>query len=208
MTFETGSNRWRSLRRAGRRRTEVEQRALYFRRRWPLAFEAARRTRGHAIRRFVSDPGDPVPYRPRPIRPTYSPGGSKWSTWLVEDQRFVHDRPDVLSWETEPLEADVSVAGDIVARLFASTTGTDGDWIVKLIDVYPEQYAENRSLGGYQFMVANEVFRGRYRKSFEKPAADHAERRVEYTHRPAHAELHASRRGTRSWCRSRAPGSR
>jgi hypothetical protein len=81
----------------------------------------------------------------------------------------VHLRPDVLSWETEPLSEDVTVTGDIVAHLFASTTGTDADWIVKLIDVYPENYPANRNMGGYQLMIANEVFRGRFRTSFEKP---------------------------------------
>ena len=119
---------------------------------------------------YVSDPAHPVPYRQRPIQPTYFAGGSKWSTWLVEDQRFVDDRADVLSWETPPLASDMTIAGEVVAKLFASTTGTDADWIVKLIDVYPESYPENWSLAGYQLMVSNEVFRGRYRRSFEAPA--------------------------------------
>jgi putative CocE/NonD family hydrolase len=88
---------------------------------------------------------------------------------LTEDQRFVHNRPDVLSWESETLQEDVTVSGDLVAHLFASTSGTDSDWIVKLIDVYPEIYPPQRSMGGYQLMVANEVFRGRFRKSFVKP---------------------------------------
>jgi uncharacterized protein len=119
---------------------------------------------------FVSDPAHPVPYRQRPIQPTYFAGGSKWSTWLVEDQRFVDDRADVLSWESAPLTEDMTIAGEVVAKLFASTTGTDADWIVKLIDVYPEQYPENWNLAGYQLMVSNEVFRGRYRQGFETPA--------------------------------------
>ena len=110
-----------------------------------------------------------MPYRQRPIQPTYFPGGSKWSTWLVEDQRFVDDRADVLSWESAPLEDDLTIAGEVVAHLFASTTGSDADWIVKLIDVYPEDYPENWDLAGFQLMVSNEVFRGRYRTSFEKP---------------------------------------
>jgi len=110
-----------------------------------------------------------VPYRHRPIQATYFPGGSKWDTWLVEDQRFVDQRADVLSWESEPLEADLTIAGEVTAQLFASTTGSDADWIVKLIDVYPEHYPENWDLAGFQLMVSNEVFRGRYRRSFEKP---------------------------------------
>jgi uncharacterized protein len=130
---------------------------------------------------YVSDPAHPVPYRQRPIQPTYFPGGSKWSTWLVEDQRFVDDRADVLSYETAPLENDVTIAGEIVTHLFASTTGTDADWIVKLIDVYPEQHPSNWNLAGFQLMVANEVFRGRYRESFEKPTAIEPGKVLEYT---------------------------
>jgi hypothetical protein len=117
---------------------------------------------------YISDPARPVPYRSRPIEETYGPG-SRWNTWLTEDQRFVHMRPDVMSWETETLTDDVTVTGDLVAHLFASTTGTDSDWIVKLIDVYPEDYPKDRRMGGYQLMVANEIMRGRFRKSFEKP---------------------------------------
>jgi putative CocE/NonD family hydrolase len=110
-----------------------------------------------------------VPYRHRPVQATYFSGGSNWSTWLVEDQRFVDDRPDVLSWESALLEEDISIAGKIVAHLFASTTGSDSDWVVKLIDVFPERIPEDWRMAGYQLMVANEVFRGRYRQSFERP---------------------------------------
>ena len=117
---------------------------------------------------YISDPGNPVPYRHRPIEETYSQG-SRWYTWLTEDQRFVEHRPDTLTWETEPLGSDVTVAGDIVAHLFASTTGSDSDWIVKLIDVYPEKYGAKPAMGGYELMIADEVFRGRFRKSFEHP---------------------------------------
>ncbi len=130
---------------------------------------------------FVSDPAHPVPYRQRPIQPTYFPGGSKWSTWLVEDQRFVDDRPDVLSWETGVLDQDVTIAGEVKAHIFASTTGSDADWIVKLIDVYPEDNPSNWNLAGYQLMVSNEVFRGRYRTSFEKPAPIEPNAVLEYT---------------------------
>jgi putative CocE/NonD family hydrolase len=167
LTFEAGSNRWQRWE-AWPPKEHIDKRALYFGANESLGFEKPAAADGSD--RFVSDPAFPVPYRQRPIQATYFPGGSKWSTWLTEDQRFVDDRADVLSWETKPLEADVTVAGDIVAHLFASTTGTDADWIVKLIDVYPEQYAENWSLAGYQLMVSNEVFRGRYRKGFDKPA--------------------------------------
>jgi len=130
---------------------------------------------------YISDPAHPVPYRQRPIQATYFPGGSKWSTWLVEDQRFVDDRADVLSYESSTLDADVTIAGDIVAHVFASTTGSDADWIVKLIDVYPENNPQNWSLAGYQLMVSNEVFRGRYRTGFEKPQPIEPNKVLEYT---------------------------
>jgi uncharacterized protein len=145
---------------------------------------------------FVSDPAHPVPYRQRPIQATYFPGGSKWSTWLVEDQRFVDDRADVLSWESAPLEADLTIAGDVVAHIFASTTGSDADWIVKLIDVYPEHYPENWNLAGYQLMVSNEVFRGRYRNGFEKPAPIPPGRVQEYAF-SLHTQNYTFRKGHR-----------
>lgn len=99
---------------------------------------------------------------------TYSPG-SRWPAWLVEDQRFVDSRPDVSTWSTTALSRDVCAAGDIVAHLYASTTGSDSDWIMKLIDVYPAQDASEPSMGGYELMVADEILRGRFRHSFEKP---------------------------------------
>ena len=111
-----------------------------------------------------------MPYRPRPIAYVYF-RGSGWYTWLLQDQRFADHRPDVLSWETGPLADDVESRAPIAAHLFASTTGSDADWVVKLIDVYPEEYPPNPRLGGYQLMVANDVFRGRYRRSFEHPKA-------------------------------------
>ncbi|MGH9435657.1 MAG: CocE/NonD family hydrolase, partial [Terriglobia bacterium] len=118
---------------------------------------------------YVSDPAKPVPYRHRPVEETYGPG-SRWYTWLVEDQRFTDNRPDTMSWETPPLDHDVTVSGDVAAHLFASTTGTDCDWVVKLIDVYPETYAQAPRMAGYELMIADEVFRARFRHSFEHPA--------------------------------------
>ena len=89
----------------------------------------------------------------------------------MEDQRFVESRPDVFSWQTEPLKEDMKIAGGIAAQLFASTTGSDSDWVVKLIDVYPESNPENPSLAGFELMVADEILRGRFRESFEHPKA-------------------------------------
>ncbi len=117
---------------------------------------------------FVSDPANPVPYRRRPIQPTYGPG-SLWRPWLTEDQRFVDHRPDVLTWQTGVLDSPITISGEIAATLFASTSGSDADWVVKLIDVYPDSLPS--PMGGYQFMIANDVLRGRYLDSFEKPRA-------------------------------------
>jgi len=167
-TFEAGANIWRTWEEwpPTSRTSDVH---LYFHPEGKLALEAPTETEDSAFDSYVSDPDHPVPYRHRPIQATYFPGGSGWSTWLVEDQRFVDDRPDVLSWESAPLEEDISIAGKIEAHLFASTTGSDSDWIVKLIDVYPEKMPKDWKMAGYQLMVANEVFRGRYLGSFERP---------------------------------------
>ena len=115
---------------------------------------------------YEADPADPIPYRHRPIQATYGVG-SKWRPWLSEDQRFVSGRKDLKNFETPVLDHDVTVTGDVVADLFASTTGSDADWVVKLIDVYPENAPA--PMAGYQLMIADEIFRGRYWKSFEKP---------------------------------------
>jgi uncharacterized protein len=168
LTFEAGSNRWRRWDEWPPKKS-TEARPLYFGANGALGFDRPA-AQGDAFDSYVSDPAFPVPYRQRPIQPTYFPGGSKWSTWLVEDQRFVDDRADVVSWKTSPLDANVTIAGEVMAHLFASTTGSDADWIVKLIDVYPEHHPENWDLAGYQLMVSNEVFRGRYRQSGEKPS--------------------------------------
>lgn len=164
--FESGSNTWRHFDAWPPR--EAQTRSLYFHANGRLSFTAPTGAE-EAFDSYVSDPAKPVPYRPRPIEPTYYPRGSGWGAWLLEDQRFVDGRPDVLTWVTEPLTEDVVLAGEIAAKLFASTTGQDADWVVKLIDVYPEEYEPNFKLGGYQLMVANDVFRGRYHRSFEQP---------------------------------------
>lgn len=118
---------------------------------------------------YVSDPASPVPYRNLPIEATYSEG-SRWNTWLVEDQRFVTTRPDVISFMMDSLTQDITVTGNVTAHLFASTTGTDADFVVKLIDVYPAFDTSSIKMSGYQLPVAMEVIRGRFRKSFEKPS--------------------------------------
>jgi uncharacterized protein len=167
-TFESGANEWRSYDSWPPKR-EVTERKLYFQSGGRLSFDPPPPTKpDSAFDAYVSDPSKPVPYRVRPIAPSFG-GGSTWSTWLADDQRFASDRPDVAVWQTPPLEEDIVIAGDVLAKIFASTTGSDADWVVKLIDVYPEKYEPNPKLGGYQFMVSNDVFRGRFRKSFDKP---------------------------------------
>jgi uncharacterized protein len=167
-TFESGANEWRSYDSWPPKR-EVTERKLYFQSGGKLGFDPPKPTTpDSAFDAYISDPAKPVPYRVRPIAPSFV-AGSTWSTWLADDQRFAQDRPDVAVWQTEPLEEDIVIAGDVLAKIFASTTGSDADWVVKLIDVYPEKYEPNPKLGGYQFMVSNDVFRGRFRKSFEKP---------------------------------------
>ena len=193
LTFQTGSNRWEPDEQWPPRRN-ITKRKLYFHDAGRLSFEPPPAEGEPEFDSYISDPARPVPYRPRPIEPTYP--GPGWPVWLVEDQRFVHLRPDVLSWESEPLPEDLTVSGDIVAHLFASTSGTDSDWIAKLIDVYPEEYAKDRKMGGYQLMIANEVLRSRFRRSFAKPEPVVPDQVTEYTI-DLHGANHCFRQGHR-----------
>jgi putative CocE/NonD family hydrolase len=169
ITFEAGANAWRTWPEWPPRKQTTDKN-LYFQADRKLSLNPPSETGKAAFDSYISDPAHPVPYRHRPVQATYFPAGSNWPVWLVEDQRFVDERPDVLSWETPPLEETVAIAGKIQARLFAATSGSDSDWIVKLIDVYPEKTPGDWKMAGYEMMVANEVFRGRYRQSFERPA--------------------------------------
>ena len=174
LMFQTGTNKW--VAHAQWPPKGAVERKLYFGAGGTFALLPAPssysnpggpRDESHLFDRYVSDPAKPVPYRPRPVTPTYP--GKEWQQWMVEDQRFTHMRPDVLSYETEPLPTDLTVAGTITAKLFASTSGTDCDFIVRLIDVYPEDYAKDKTMGGFQQLVIGEPVRARFRKSFEKP---------------------------------------
>jgi putative CocE/NonD family hydrolase len=162
LAFRTGENRWERYD-SWPPRQMIEDRQLYLRANGTLSFEAPAENGVGDHDDYVSDPAKPVPYYPRPIT------DGDWPRWQVADQRFVDGRPDVLSYESEPLKQDITVSGDPVAHLFAATTGSDSDWVVKLIDVYPEDYAPDPSMRGFQFMLAGEVFRARYRNSFRKP---------------------------------------
>ena len=168
LMFQTGSDTWEQF--DSWPPKNAKKQTLYFRADGKLSFDAPNVESAQAFDSYVSDPAHPVPYRNRPIDMTYPedhPGS--WYTWLVQDQRFVDNRPDVLTWQTEELKEDVTLAGQVTAKLFASTTGSDADWIVKLIDVYPQKVSSDWKLSGYELMIADEVFRGRFRNSFEKP---------------------------------------
>src|SRR5438034_201603 len=166
--------------RRSRRRAKATN--LYLHADGTLSFDApAPEARGATYRAYVSDPANPVPYRQRPITPTYPAGD--WRTWEVQDQRFVDQRPDVVTFVSVPLDHDLTITGEVAADLFVSTSGSDADVVVKLIDVYPEdaqlntwdpeagpapgQYA--RSVNGYELPIAMEVRRGRYLASYEHP---------------------------------------
>jgi len=164
--FQTGSNKWKTYNSWPPK--DVTTKRLY-----ALPGQKASFTKPAASSGFVSyisDPAKPVPYRTLPIEATYGTG-SRWRPWQVEDQRFVSTRPDVVSFILDSLTDDLTVTGKIKAHLFASTSGTDADWIVKLIDIYPDFCENSLSMSGYQLPVAMEVFRGRFRKSFVHPTA-------------------------------------
>ena len=164
LSFETGSNVWRKYDSWPPKTAHAKK--LYFRAEGHLSFDPPTET--DAFDEFISDPAHPVPYRNRPIPPTFTAQG--WSTWLLDDQRFAESRPDVLVWQTELLKEDVTIAGDVIANFFASTSESDADWIVKLIDVMPEaSEAKPPELSGYELMIAADVLRGRFRDGFDKP---------------------------------------
>ena len=166
-SFRTGVNQWERYEAwPPNPKTGFASGRLYLEPGKTLSFAAPPSSEDGVAASYRSDPADPVPYRHRPIQSTYA-RGSKWYTWLVEDQRFVTGRNDVASFTMPALDHEVTITGDVMADLFATTTGSDADWIVKLIDVYPDDAPAPNA--GYQLMVADEIFRGRYLKSFEQP---------------------------------------
>jgi putative CocE/NonD family hydrolase len=124
-----------------------------------------------AFDEYISDPAKPVPYRSRPSQPMGYDNGLTWPDWLTDDQREASGRTDVAVFTSDTLTAPVTIAGEPIANLIASTTGTDSDWVVKLIDVYPDEVAGEAKMGGYQLMISADIFRGRYRESLEHPSA-------------------------------------
>jgi len=172
VAFETGTNTWRRLPAwpAGcEKDCSITATAFYLGAGFTAGFSEPK-AGGSAYDEYVSDPAKPVTYRARPARPTYAPD-STWRQWLVDDQRNASSRPDVLSYTSDALAAPVKISGQAIVNLVASTSGTDADWVVKLIDVYPDEVAGQPGMGGYQLGVAMDIFRGRYRESFENPKA-------------------------------------
>jgi putative CocE/NonD family hydrolase len=166
--FETGTNAWRRLPdwpagcAVGCR---IRPTPLYLTAGLRVTFEAPKNGEA-AFDEYVSDPAKPVPFSPRPIVPSSYDHGRSWKEWLVSDQREASGRPDVVAFVSDVLTEPLKISGEPVASLVASTSGTDVDWVVKLIDVYPDEVAAEPALGGYQLMISADIFRGRYRESF------------------------------------------
>ncbi len=166
----------------------AQSRPLYLSAAGTLSFSAPDTKQAEKFDEYVSDPAKPVPYRPRPVNPA---DGTGWRTWLVTDQRFVDGRPDVLTYVTEPLKEPMKLSGEPVVHLVASTSGTDADWVVKLIDVEPNRVmpagpsaappsASSVDMSGYELPIATDIFRGRYRTSFEHPQAIPSDKPLPY----------------------------
>jgi len=171
LAFETGTHAWRRLP-AWPSGSSIRPTPLHLRAGLKLSL-AAPKAGDTAFDEYVSDPAKPVPFRARPIQPVGYDKGMTWSQWLVDDQREASGRPDVLVFLSDALTDPLKISGQPVANLVASTSGTDSDWVVKLIDVYPDEVAGQPALGGYQLMISADIFRGRYRESLEtaKPIA-------------------------------------
>jgi len=163
--FETGTNKWLRLQSWPAGCTSgclLKPTPLYLNAGLKLSFDAPE-SGGSAFEEYVSDPAKPVPYRARPI------DGTSWSRWLVDDQREASGRPDVVAFVSDVLSEPVKISGEPIVNLIASTSGTDSDWVVKVIDLYPDEVAGQPGMGGYQLMISADVFRGRYRESLEQP---------------------------------------
>jgi len=169
LIYNTGENHWDRLPNwpiACDEGCSAPMKPLYLQAGFSLGFEKP--AASAAADSYVSDPAKPVPYVPRPVR---FQDADRWRNWLVTDQRTVEDRPDVLTYATGVLTTPIRISGAPAADLFAATTGTDADWVVKLIDVYPDEVPNQPEMGGYELPVSMDIFRGRYRDSFEHPTA-------------------------------------
>jgi len=171
--FETGTNRWLALETWPSGCTSgcgIEHQNLYLQPGGKLRLGSSN-AQASDFESYVADPAKPVPYLPRPIHIGGEDGEAAWQTWLVSDQRNAAARTDVLSFTTPVLQDSVKISGEPIANLVASTSGTDGDFVVKLIDVYPDEIGREPKMGGYQLMISADILRGRYRESFSSPKA-------------------------------------
>jgi hypothetical protein len=169
--FETGTNHWRSLSSwpsGCDQGCSIEHEKLTLQQNGALKLNDNSKGNGTEFESYVSDPAKPVPYLPRPIH-IADEGASIWQTWLVSDQRDAASRTDVLVFSSAPLTAPLKISGEPLANLVAATSGTDGDFVVKLIDVYPDEMGREPKMGGYELMVSADIFRGRYRDSLSNP---------------------------------------
>jgi putative CocE/NonD family hydrolase len=181
--YETGTNTWQRLNAwpSGAKATP-----LYLSAGLKVGFDAPK-AGAASYEEYVSDPAKPVPFRARPIQPVGYDKGMTWSQWLVDDQREASGRPDVLAFVSDVLPAPLKIGGQPIANLVASTSGSDADWVVKLIDVYPDEVAGDPGMGGYQLMVSADIFRGRYRESLDAPKAIAADKPLPYRFALPHA---------------------
>ncbi len=180
--YETGTDEWRRLPSwpAGcASGCSLEPKPLYLHSGLKLSFDRPQPGEA-AFDEYISDPAKPVPYRARPIQPMGYTSELTWSEWLVDDQREASGRPDVIAFVSDVLAAPLKISGQPVANLVASTSGTDSDWVVKVIDVYPDEVAEQPHMGGYQLMISADIFRGRYRESLETPKGITADKALLY----------------------------
>ncbi len=175
--YTTGANTWETMQAWP---VAPTMKPLYLGAGLKLGFTAPAKS-GAEYDEYVSDPAKPVPYRTRPVQSMGYDVGMTWSEWLVDDQREPSSRPDVLTYTSDVLTEPLKITGQPVAKLVASTSGTDADWVVKLIDVYPDEVAGQPELGGYELMIAADIFRGRYRESFSSPKAIAAGKPLMYT---------------------------
>ncbi len=180
--FNTGTRQWETASASWPKPSGTHTARLYLRERGTVAWQPAA-SGATGTDQYVSDPAKPVPYQARPARRIYddTEGYAAWRAWLVADQRFVDSRPDVLTYQSAPLDQDVTIRGDVIAHLFAATTGSDADWVVKLIDVFPDQDPREPSMSGYELMVSADILRGRYREDFRQAKAITPGVPLEYT---------------------------
>jgi putative CocE/NonD family hydrolase len=195
--YDTGADHWDALQKwplSCEKGCDTQAKPLYLQADGQLSFDApVTVAKGAGYDQYISDPAKPVPYRPRPV---LAEDGGAWRTWLLDDQRFVDGRPDVVTYETAPLTSPMKLAGEPIVHLFASTSGTDSDWVVKLIDVYPNDQparldtngafagtlGQQPDMSGYEFPLATDIFRGRYRTSFAHPETIISNKPLEYTY--------------------------